>query len=166
MILIGIGGNLSSRVGTPLETCEAAISALEESGCQIAQRSRWYETAPVPVSSDPWYVNGVVEIRTGLGAKDLLGLLHEIEGRFQRVRMLPNGSRTLDMDLLAYGSEINGWPETPPILPHPRLHERAFVLVPLADFAPHWRHPKSGISAEMLLQNLPSGQDIRPLRTV
>ena len=134
MILVALGANLPSPLhGGPRETLEAAMSALGEAGLTVAARSFWYETAPVPMSDQPWYVNGVASVTTDLAPDDVLSLLHEIEAAFGRVRAEVNAPRVLDLDLLAYGDIVStGWP----VLPHPRLHERAFVLRPLAMWHP------------------------------
>ena len=157
-ILIGLGANLPSPVhGSPRRTLEAALQALVRRGLEICARSRWWESAPVPVSDQPWYVNGVAEVAGASGPEALLALLHEVEGEFGRLRSAPNAPRILDLDLLAYGDLLRPGP-TPPILPHPRLAERAFVLRPLADLAPAWRHPVNGIPIEALVAALPAGQ--------
>ena len=93
---------------------------------------------------------------------DLLVCLHAVEVRFGRVRRAVNAARVLDLDLLAYGSQVSA-PGESPILPHPRLAERAFVLLPLAELAPDWRHPVSGLSVAELAARLPPGQTARPL---
>jgi len=161
MILIGIGSNLTSAAGGSLATCEAALARLEAEGIKVVARSPWYETAPVPVSDQPWFVNGIGEVATDLDPAKLLAVLHQVEAAYGRVRGVVNGSRTLDLDLLAYGNLV--WQESPPLLPHPRLHERAFVLLPLKDLAPAWRHPLLGLTAEALIGQMPPGQQIRPL---
>lgn len=161
LILIGIGSNLTSAVfGPPQNICNAALDALAREGCEIRRRSRWYESAPVPVSDQPWFVNGVVEIATSLKPPELLTLLHAIELAFGRVRRERNEARVIDLDLLAYDDLVS---EGQPVLPHPRLHERAFVLLPLAEIAPGWRHPASGKTVAELIQALPKDQIARPL---
>jgi 2-amino-4-hydroxy-6-hydroxymethyldihydropteridine diphosphokinase len=161
MILIGLGGNLSSPVGAPPVTFAAALAQLEAAGTRVEACSNWYESAPVPVSDQPWFVNGVVRVTSDLGPEELLALLHRTEGEFGRVRHVPNGSRTLDLDLLAYGDLVRQ--TGAPILPHPRLHERAFVLLPLKDVAPNWRHPVLGLTPAALMEKIPPGQLIRSL---
>lgn len=160
MILIGLGANLPSAAGAPEATLEAALAALEADGVRILARSRWYRSAPVPASAQPDYVNGVAIVETPLDPADLLALLHRIEARFGRVRGAANEARTLDLDLLAYHDRVS---DGPVILPHPRLHERAFVLRPLAEVAPDWRHPRLGQTAASLAKNLPPEADASPL---
>ncbi len=162
MILIGIGGNLPSAAGGPAKTCAAAIAEIEGRGIRVSTRSPWYETAPIPASDQPWFVNGVVGVETQLGPEDLLAQLHDIEAQFGRARTLANAARPLDLDLLAYGDLVRT--EAAPLLPHPRMHTRAFVLLPLRDVAPAWTHPVSGLSVGALIAALPPGQLIRPLK--
>ena len=160
--LVAIGANLPSPThGSPRATCEAALAELSRRGLRIVRRSRWYESAPVPLADQPWYVNGVVAVGTDLPPEDLLALLHDVERQFGRQRRELNAARVLDLDLLAYGGLIREAP--PPVLPHPRLAERAFVVLPLADVAPDWRHPVTGRSVADMRRALPPGQAIRPL---
>lgn len=164
MILIGIGANLPSPAyGEPRAACGAALTSLAAAGLVIAQRSRWYRSAPVPSSDQPWYVNAVVRVQTALEPIDLLSLLLATERAFGRRRRDPNQARVLDLDLLAYGDVVVEEPArgSRPALtvPHPRLAERAFVLLPMRDVAPGWRHPVSGVDLETLIRALPKGQD-------
>jgi 2-amino-4-hydroxy-6-hydroxymethyldihydropteridine diphosphokinase len=161
-VLIALGGNLPSRLGGPRATLEAALAALEEAGVRILKRSSWYTSAPVPASGQPWFVNGVVMAETALDPARLLEVLHGIEAAFGRVREEKNAARTLDLDLLAHGNTVQAAQD--PILPHPRLQERAFVMVPLAEIAPEWRHPVLGRSAAEILAAIPAGPDLlKPL---
>lgn len=160
-IYIGLGANLSNPVhGAPLQTLAAAVRALEVAGFTIVRRSPWYESAPIPASDQPWFVNGVVEVGSDLPPEELLQSLHRVETAFGRVRSAPNAPRTLDLDLLDYAGTVRSG-EIPPILPHPRLSDRAFVLLPLRDIAAKWRHPVSGIEIGALIAALPPGQQIR-----
>src|SRR5215469_6476153 len=162
-ILIGLGANLPSpEHGPPVATLEAALATLAGRGLRIRARSRWWESAPVPISDQPWYVNGVIEVETGLGPAALLTLLHEVEAGFGRLRSVPNAPRILDLDLLAYGSLVREGP-APPVLPHPRMAERAFVLQPLAEILPGWRHPATGLGLPQLISRLSPEQIVRPL---
>jgi 2-amino-4-hydroxy-6-hydroxymethyldihydropteridine diphosphokinase len=161
MILLGLGGNLPSRrFGEPRATLESALSALDGEEVRVLRRSRWYRSRPVPDDGQPWYANGVAELATALSPVELLARLLELEHRFGRVRRERWAPREIDLDLLAY-HELNNWdnPDAPPpIVPHPRLHERAFVLLPLAELAPGWRHPVLQRAVEELLRQLPPGQ--------
>ena len=162
MILIGIGGNLdSARFGPPRDTLSAALAALTAERIRILTRSGWYRTEPVPQSDQPWFVNAVVSLATELSAKDLLTVLQTTERHFGRIRGEPNGPRILDLDILDYQGEVMN--ATSLVLPHPRLHERRFVLMPIAEIAPDWRHPILGLTAAQLLARLSSEQQIERL---
>jgi 2-amino-4-hydroxy-6-hydroxymethyldihydropteridine diphosphokinase len=160
-IFIGLGANLpTARHSTPRDAISAAILALEVAGLAIRRRSPFYESEPVPVSDQPWYVNAVIEVASDLPSTELLALLASVENAFGRTRTVPNAARVLDLDLLDCRGEIREGPE-PPLLPHPRLQDRAFVLLPLADIAPDWCHPASGREIAHLIAHLPAGQRIR-----
>ena len=163
MIFIGLGANLpSARHGDPKSTCEAALNALLAAGLRVKRRSRWYRSAPVPPSDQPWFVNGVAEVETDLSAGDLLALLHRIERDMGRERRVRDEARIIDLDLLVYGDRLSGPGETP-VLPHPRLAERAFVVLPLAELVPEWRHPASGRSLAQLIRDLSPDQVAEPI---
>lgn len=168
MIVIAIGANLRGVAGSPRDNCEAALVALDAAGVTIRRRSSWYRSPPWPPPSgdddgQPWYVNGVVLAETSQGPVELLATLHAIEARFGRVRSSAtvNAARPLDLDLVDYDGMVRD--AAPPILPHPRLDARAFVLRPLAEIAPNWRHPKSGRSVKDLADALPSDAIAEPL---
>jgi len=160
MILIGLGSNLESpQWGPPVQVLAAALRQLECAGVRLAGCSPWYRSAPVPASDQPWFINGVARIETALAPQALLALLHRIEARLGRRRGVRWGARIIDLDLLAYGGRvITGCSADGLVLPHPRLHERAFVLAPLADLMPSWRHPVSGRTAADMLAALAVGQ--------
>ncbi len=161
-ILIGIGANLPSVYGSPLESCVAALDALGDMAVRVIRQSRWYKSAPVPMSTQPWFVNGVVVVDSLLDPVALLEALQQVENRFGRDRPGPAAPRSLDLDLLDYrGSLRRGAP--PPELPHPRLADRAFVLLPLAEVAPGWTHPRSGEGIATLIDALPPGQIAEPM---
>jgi len=155
MILLGLGANLPSAVGAPQATLEAALGALAEAGVTVRRRSPWYRSAPMPAGDQPWYVNGVVAVESALDAPALLALLHRIEARFGRVRRELNEPRAIDLDILDYDGAVRA---AAPVLPHPRLAERAFVLLPLRDVAPQWRHPVSRQGIAELIAALPTDQ--------
>ncbi|MBO6785084.1 MAG: 2-amino-4-hydroxy-6-hydroxymethyldihydropteridine diphosphokinase [Alphaproteobacteria bacterium] len=161
MILIGLGANLPSpEFGPPRATIQRALEALESAGVVILARSDWYSTAPVPASDQPRYVNLVAAIGTDLAPDDLMRLLHQTEDRFGRVRGARNAARVIDIDLLDYDGETRGsWP----LLPHPRMTERAFVLVPLRDIAPEWRDPVSGTDIDTLIAAAPDRDGVRAI---
>ncbi|TNF21787.1 MAG: 2-amino-4-hydroxy-6-hydroxymethyldihydropteridine diphosphokinase [Rhodobacteraceae bacterium] len=162
MALIALGANLPLHGKSPKQTLDAAILRLSESGLAIRARSRFYETACFPPGAGPDYVNAALAATWEGSAGDLLALLHEVEAEFARARAVRWGMRTLDLDLIALGDRVlpdlatwTRWQGLPLaaqmrqapdrlILPHPRMQERAFVLVPLCDVAPDWRHPVLG----------------------
>lgn len=162
-VFVGAGANLPHpSYASPRETLQAALLELDRRGARVLRYSRWYRTAPVPVSDQPWFVNVVAEIKTSLSADDLLATLHEIEDLFGRVRSVPNAARLIDLDLLDYRGEISAPGSGRAVLPHPRMAGRAFVLRPLADLAPRWRHPVSGATIGALLKALPPDQVAEP----
>lgn len=163
MILIGIGANLPNRDGAPpLATCRWAAQRLDAlPGLRLRALSRWYMSEPMPPSGQPPYVNAVARLGVDLGSAEpdpavLLAMLQAIEAAAGRVRGEPNAARTLDLDIIAMGDGgqmVRAAPD--PVLPHPRAHLRAFVLVPLLDVAAEWAHPVEGLDAQALLRVLP-----------
>ncbi len=162
-IYVALGANLPHpTLGAPRRVLEAALGALEEQGIAVRRRSRWYRSAPVPASDQPWYVNGVAEVESTLAPAALLQRLHAIEAAFGRERGLPNAARILDLDLLDHRGAVSR-PGESPVLPHPRLHLRGFVLLPLRDLEPDWRHPVDGRPLAELIAGLPADQQTEPL---
>ena len=163
MILIALGSNVPSAAGTPAETLRAALAALGAKGIEPVKVSQFYESEAWPVPSDPRFVNAVAQVETQLSAAALLERLQETERFFGRVRDIRNAPRTLDLDILDYHGRIEAGP---PELPHPRMQSRGFVLVPLAEIAPEWRHPVSGLAAAELIGKLPDrGRRVIPLQS-
>jgi 2-amino-4-hydroxy-6-hydroxymethyldihydropteridine diphosphokinase len=163
MILIALGANLDHpRYGPPRNTCEAALGALTEHGLRIMARSRWYRSPPVPPSDQPWYINGIAQIETDLDPAALLALLHRVEEAFGRVRRARDEARVLDLDLLDYDGRVSA-PGESPVLPHPRLAERAFVVLPLAEVAPDWRHPVTGANIDELAGRMAPESEVEPV---
>ena len=164
MILIGIGANLAAPgYRTPLEACRAALARLA-SECRLRRNSAWYTSEPVPPSRQPWFINAVAEIETTMPPAALLEMLHDVEVHFGRVRRRRNAARTLDLDLLDYDGLVQT-SGAGPSLPHPRMHERAFVIVPLCEIKPDWRHPVLGRTADDLHRQLPEGQKVERIAT-
>jgi 2-amino-4-hydroxy-6-hydroxymethyldihydropteridine diphosphokinase len=158
MILIAIGANLPGPTGAfPLATCRMAVEALRDlPGLRLQTVSHWYETDPVPPSGQPPYVNGMARLEPAGPMPDpatLLARLQAIEARCGRQRGLPNAARTLDLDIVAIGPLLRDSPD--PVLPHPRAHQRGFVLRPLLDVAPDWVHPALHRNVADLLAELP-----------
>ncbi|WP_371135051.1 2-amino-4-hydroxy-6-hydroxymethyldihydropteridine diphosphokinase [Thalassospira sp.] len=162
VILIAMGANLPTvQYGAPDATLRAALARLANGGdIVIADISPFYETAPVPVSDQPWYVNGVARIETHLPPAGVLARLHDVEAEFGRTRRERNEARVLDLDLIAYRQEVIATPGGMHV-PHPRMADRAFVLLPLRDVAPDWIHPVSGRHIDDLIADLPGEQEIR-----
>ena len=152
MILVALGSNLNSQFGPPGPTLHAALAALENNQTHVDAVSRFYETAAWPNPSEPIYTNAVCKLSTKLAPGALLAHLHSIERSFGRIRNTTYSPRTLDLDILDYDGFVQ---EGPPILPHPRMASRGFVLVPLRDVAAGWRHPVTGISLGDLIAALP-----------
>jgi len=152
---IALGANLPSPAGSPRETLAAAVERLGSLG-NIVQQSSFYRTKPVGFADQPLFLNATVALETGLDARTLLNKLLMIEKEFGRDRSsgIPNGPRTLDLDILLWnGLQLN---ESDLELPHPRMAERAFVLVPLAQIAPDLLIPGTRKTVGELLQTLQS----------
>ena len=170
MILIGIGANLPGPDGaSQVATARWAAMQLDVlPGLRLRALSRWYLTDPVPPSGQPPYVNAVALLAAepeaaSLGPADLLTRLQAIEAQAGRVRDERNAARPLDLDIIAMGEAGEMVRIAPdPVLPHPRAHLRAFVLVPLLDVAPGWVHPVFRHPAKDLLRDLPQ-QGVCPL---
>jgi len=150
-IFIALGANIPSAAGPPEATLKAALAALEAHGIKVLALSRFHQTPAWPDPADPPFTNAVAQIETRLQPFALLGLLHEVETEFGRKRSAPNAPRTLDLDLLDYRGRVENDEVE---LPHPRMAARRFVLEPLAEIAPFWRHPVTGQTVETLLRSL------------
>ncbi|WP_421709252.1 2-amino-4-hydroxy-6-hydroxymethyldihydropteridine diphosphokinase [Algihabitans sp.] len=163
MIFIALGSNLSHELyGPPCRVLEEALGQLDDGALSVRRRSRWYRSPPWPLSDQPWYVNGVAELETSDGPRDTLARLHDLEAAFGRRRGLRNAARVLDLDLIDWHGrvleELEGL-----CLPHPRMQDRDFVLRPLAELAPDWRHPVTGRSIGDLIADLPPGSEAEPI---
>lgn len=156
-VIIALGSNDKGPwidIGTLLD---AAVHDLESAGLSDLRRSRWWRSAAWPNPADPAFLNGVVRGMWGGTAIDLMAALAGIEDRFGRRRSGRNAPRTLDLDLIDFGGEIREGPDL--ILPHPRAADRLFVMGPLAEIVPDWRHPLSGRTARELTATAQIGSD-------
>jgi 2-amino-4-hydroxy-6-hydroxymethyldihydropteridine diphosphokinase len=151
---VALGGNLGDR----LATIESAIRAVAENG-DVTAISSIYETDPVGFEDQPAFLNAVIELETQRTPEELLDALQSIEQQHGRQRTFPNAPRTLDLDLLLYGNEQRSSSQL--TLPHPRLHERAFVLVPLAEIAPDMLVTGHAASVAALLSRIDAKSGIR-----
>lgn len=181
--LIALGGNLPSQLGDPTETMIAAVSDFCNHGMQVRAISRFFSTPCFPVGAGPDYVNAVVRVRTNLDAGEMLSALHVLEKNYSRMRDQRWGGRTLDLDLLSVDGRVHPsrqafdeWHLLPLdeqmkrapdhlILPHPRIQDRGFVLVPFCDVLPDWLHPVFQLTAAQLCAKLPGEHtaDVSPL---
>jgi 2-amino-4-hydroxy-6-hydroxymethyldihydropteridine diphosphokinase len=184
-ILVALGGNLPWQGKSSLNILHAALSACEEAGLRVVARSRIYATPCFPAGAGPDYANACAQLEVESTPEDILARLHAIEATFGRKRISRWAGRTLDLDLIAVGQEVapdtatwSRWHDLPPeqqaqqapsrlILPHPRLQDRAFVLVPLADIALDWVHPVLGRTVRQMRDALPQAEidAVRPIST-
>ena len=151
---IALGANLGDR----LAALQRAVDQLDGLG-KVVAISSVYETDPVGYLDQPAFLNAALLLETDLPPESLMRSLLRIEGDLGRVRTFTNAPRAIDLDLLLYGDDIRDTPEL--TVPHPRMHERAFVLVPLAEIAPDLRHPRSGAPISALLESLPDRDGVR-----
>lgn len=174
MALLALGSNLTSTYGNPVETLNHALHLFQLSGAMIRDISAFYRTPAFPEGSGPDFVNAAAAFEVPWNAAETLRMLHTIEAQMGRVRDKRWGQRTLDLDLIAIDDAVLPDPETHRrwrnldlaaqqdaapdqlILPHPRLQDRAFVLIPLLDIAPDWVHPVLGQSVQQMCDALPA----------
>ena len=172
-VLVAMGGNLESEIGPPRVTLGYALASLRVMANSLVLKSKYFVTPCFPIGYGPDYVNAAVSFQFQGESHELLAILHRIEANFGRRRTQGWGGRVLDLDLLAFGDEIaptvkvfKAWRDKPLtvqmsqtpqelILPHPRMQDRAFVLGPLMDVAPDWRHPVSGHTVRQMYNRLP-----------
>lgn len=172
--IVALGSNVGLNGKSSISLVKLATLEFQCDLTSLLEVSQPYRAKAVPAGSGPDFVNAVMTFDTTLGAADLLAWLHDIEAKFDRMRPHRWAPRTLDLDLIAYGDHVLPSPEThamwrdlPPqeqatrtptelILPHPRLQDRAFVLVPLRELHPTWRHPCLGLTVEQMCDALPA----------
>ncbi|MBO9557756.1 MAG: 2-amino-4-hydroxy-6-hydroxymethyldihydropteridine diphosphokinase [Caulobacter sp.] len=162
-MVVALGCSLPGSYPSRESLLEAAVEALAGEGLVVAVRSGWWTSAAWPDPSAPAYLNGVVLVETVLSAEEVLAALHRIEARFGRVRAEANAPRTLDLDLIAHGRTVL---DGLAVVPHPRAHDRLFVMGPLGEIAPDWRHPVSGRTAADLAATATVGADATPLTDI
>ena len=175
--LVALGANLPFEGETPAGTILQAVKMLAEEGLSVLALSPLYATPCFPAGAGPDYVNAaaVLQVRPEVDAASILQRLHQVEGYFGRIREQRWGMRTLDIDLVGFGDSVlpdaatqDAWRNLPPeaqarttpdrlILPHPRMQDRGFVLGPLAEIAPGWRHPLTGHNVTRMLADLGPG---------
>jgi 2-amino-4-hydroxy-6-hydroxymethyldihydropteridine diphosphokinase len=177
-LLLALGANIDGPLGAPAETLQSALEQLERAGLRPVAISRLYRTAPVGGPRQPDFLNAVIEVEASTAPAALLRELKRIERRAGRRSGPVWGPRPCDIDILDYGWQVRGWdrrkdraakrPPThsphrrPPLcIPHPLMQARAFVLVPLSDIAPRWRHRLLGGSLHGYLSRLPRGRSGR-----
>jgi 2-amino-4-hydroxy-6-hydroxymethyldihydropteridine diphosphokinase len=153
---LSLGSNLEDRAAN----LRAALARLDGAG-RVLAASALYETQPVDVPDQPWFLNCVASIETDMTPRELLNLALQVEAEMGRLRMRKKGPRKIDIDIVLFGDRIVDEPGLK--IPHPAMHQRRFVLEPLAEIAPEARHPELGKTARELLAELAGGQTVRRL---
>lgn len=154
-VYLALGSNLGERE----QNLEIALHRLAASGLRIVQVSSIYETEPVGYRDQDWFLNMAARAETNLQPSQALQVIRQVETDLGRERKILNGPRTIDIDILFWGGEVIDTPEL--TVPHPRLHERRFVLLPLADIGGRFVHPVMKISVQELLKELKSSEQVR-----
>lgn len=173
---VALGGNQPGPHGTPVDGQRQVVVQLQQAGVRVAAASHFYQTPAFPAGSGPDFINAVLQVRTDRTAKDLLNLCHQIEQDMGRTRLVRWAPRSIDIDLLSFEAQVHPNPQiwqtwrdlspedqhtTAPdglVLPHPRLQDRSFVLVPLFEIAPDWVHPVLGQTVRQMVQARPQAE--------
>jgi 2-amino-4-hydroxy-6-hydroxymethyldihydropteridine diphosphokinase len=161
VVVIALGSNLPGGYGSSEALLEAALARFPEVGLKVLKRSSQWRSAAWPDPNGPEYRNAVALVEANAGPHAVLAALLALETALGRQRSVRNAPRTLDLDLIAHGRQVVDEPGL--VLPHPRAHERRFVMGPLAEIAPAWRHPVSGATAAALAAAAPVGRDAAPV---
>jgi 2-amino-4-hydroxy-6-hydroxymethyldihydropteridine diphosphokinase len=156
-VYLSLGSNLGDRE----KNLRTAIAAFADAKVRVKRVSSFYETEPVDLREQPWFLNCAVQAETELPPLDLLRALRGIESRMGSKKLVPKGPRLIDLDILLYGDETVETPELQ--VPHPRMLQRKFVLVPLAEIAPNLKHPSWKETASHLLANIGDSNLVRKL---
>ena len=152
-IIISIGGNIVSEDGThPIKVAAKAINYFKDYSIKVTEQSSWYETEPIPKSNQPNFFNCIIFANTILNELDVLKSLHKIEHRLGRKRKIVNEARVIDLDLIDYSNKVLKNKEI--IVPHPRAHQRRFVMEPLAELDKNWVHPILKTNIKKILKKL------------
>ena len=156
MILLGLGSNLSSSFGDRFQNIDLAVSALEGYGIQLKKKSSYYESLSYPNKSNPKFINIVIGIETHLPPEDLASVLIFIEESLERKRKKENDPRTCDIDIIDYKGQIIDfkYKDLDFIVPHKKLIYRNFILYPLHEILPNWKHPKTKELISVLIEKL------------
>jgi 2-amino-4-hydroxy-6-hydroxymethyldihydropteridine diphosphokinase len=144
--------SLGSNLGRRADFLSKAVRLLNRNGIRVGKVSAIYETVPVGLRAQPSFLNQVARAQTVLSPKAVIKVFQRIEQTLGRVRFISNAPRTIDIDLLFYNNQVMNTPQL--ILPHPRIAERAFVLVPLAEIAPQLLHPQTGLSVSEMIEDI------------
>jgi 2-amino-4-hydroxy-6-hydroxymethyldihydropteridine diphosphokinase len=157
MIILGLGSNLSSKYGDRFKNIELALSLLESNNIKIVKKSSFYESLSYPNKNNPKFINMVVLVQTHLKPLDLMTLILSIEKKLERLRKKKNDPRTCDIDIIDYNSEIVEFTfrDTNFLSPHISLSNRNFVLYPIKEILPTWKHPATNESIDILISKLP-----------
>ena len=156
MILLGLGSNLSSSFGDRFKNIDLAISGLNGYGIHVKKKSSYYESLSYPNKDNPKFINIAVGILTNLSPADLASILISIEEKLERKRNYKNEPRTCDIDIIDFNSKIIDfkYKNLDFKVPHEKLSYRNFVLIPLKDISPNWKHPKTKESIDLLIDKL------------
>ena len=156
MIFLGLGSNLVSNFGDRFKNIDLAINFLKEKNINLVNKSSFYESVSYPNKNDPKFINIVISIETSLKSDDLMSFLLSIEERLGRKRSKKNDPRTCDIDILDFNGKIinKKYSKFTLNIPHKKMIERDFVLYPLKEICPDWRHPKTNDSIDILIKNL------------
>jgi 2-amino-4-hydroxy-6-hydroxymethyldihydropteridine diphosphokinase len=160
-VVVALGSNMKGKWASSMAVLEAAKAHFPDVGLKVLECSSYWRSSAWPDASQLDYINAIALVETRLSPGRLLIALHSLEAIFGRVRTAPNASRVLDLDLIAYGRRVRT--DAAPFLPHPRAAERRFVMGPLAEIAPAWRHPVSGERADVLAAAAQVGADAAPV---
>ena len=156
MIFLGLGSNLSSKYGNRFVNINLGISYLEENGIKVIKKSSFYETPSYPNKNNPKFINVIILVETILSPKDLMSILILIEEKLERQRGKKNDPRTCDIDIIDYNSQILNlkYNNLDLTIPHKELASRNFILFPLQEISPNWKHPKTNEIISFLIQKL------------